>query len=363
VHFEIDEEDEGDGERWERSYPALRKRGYAKNGRGDAPQVVIGLAVTRDGLPVRSWVFPGETNDYATVARVKEDLKGWRLGRCVFVGDAGLNSEENRHRLALGGGKYILAARMRAKDEVTRDVLTRPGRYQEVAPNVRMKEVIVGDGERRRRYVVCHNPEEEKRQREHRRRLVDALESMLDGMRTKSKGDRHTKRMCDLISSARFGRYLIEVPGVGLQINRSAIEEAEKYDGKWVVTSNDDTLTAEDLALGYKQLMRVEQAWRTLKSGLRLRPVYHWQPWRIAAHVSITVLALLLERIAEIRAGDTWRNVREALETIQVVEYEREGARIQQTTELRPSVRALLKKLQVEPPAPIHAIERNAQIS
>lgn len=92
-------------------------------------------------------------------------------------------------------------------------------------------------------------------------------------MRTKTKGDRHTKRMCDLISSARFGRYLIEVPGVGLQIDRTAIEEAEKYDGKWVVTSNDDTLSPEDLALGYNQLMRVEQAWRTLKSGLRLRPV------------------------------------------------------------------------------------------
>src|SRR6185312_17361701 len=94
--------------------PALRKRGYSKNGRGDAPQIVIGLAVTRDGLPVRSWVFPGNQADVKTVEGVKDDLRGWRLGRCVFVGDSGMNSEENRRRLSLGGGKYILAARMRA---------------------------------------------------------------------------------------------------------------------------------------------------------------------------------------------------------------------------------------------------------
>jgi transposase len=85
-----------------------------------------------------------------------------------------------------------------------------------------------------------------------------------------------------------------------------------------VITSNDDTLTAEDLALGYKQLMRVESCWRQLKSGLSMRPVRHFRPWRIQAHVTISVLALLLERIAEIRTGDTWRNVVAKLGQIKV---------------------------------------------
>jgi hypothetical protein len=166
LHFEVDAEDEltrgkqfSDGKR--RPYAPLRKRGYSKNGRDDAPQVVVGLAVTRDGLPVRSWVFPGDTADATTIEQVKKDLAGWRLGRCVFVGDAGMNSEDNRHRLSLGGGKYILASRMRAGDEVTKIVLARAGRFKPVRDNLRVKEVIVGDGERRRRYVVCHNPEEE----------------------------------------------------------------------------------------------------------------------------------------------------------------------------------------------------------
>ncbi|MBM3580459.1 MAG: transposase [Alphaproteobacteria bacterium] len=109
--------------------------------------------------------------------------------------------------------------------------------------------------------------------------------------------------------------------------------------------------------------MRVEQCWRSLKSGLRVRPVFHWRPWRIQAHVGISVIALLLERVAEIRTGDTWRNIRAALETIKVVEYERAGARIRQTTDVRPSVAALLRSLKVAPPPRLHAIEENPRKS
>jgi hypothetical protein len=350
LHFEVDEEDE-ESETSDAEAPALRKRGFSKNGRGDAPQIVIGLAVTRDGLPVRSWVFPGNQADVKTVEGVKNDLRGWRLGRCVFVGDAGMNSEENRRSLSLGGGKYILAARMRAGDEVTKDVLTRPGRYHPVADNLRVKEVIVGDGEGRRRYVVCHNPLEEKRQREHRARLVRELRAELADAPAKAD----TQRGRALLTSSRFAKYLRLDRG-WLRIDRAAITEASRYDGKWVVTSNDDTLTPDDLALGYKQLLRVETCWRQLKSGLRMRPVFHRLAERIQAHVTLSVLALLLERIAEIRAQDTWRNIAAKLAAIKVVEYERGGARIQQTTALGTDVTALLKRLGVKPPPPLHAL-------
>ena len=347
LHFEVDEEDEAPLAKGHRHYPPLRKRGHAKNGREDAPQLVIGLAVTRDGLPVRSWVLPGNTADVTTVQKVKEDLKGWRLGRCVFVGDAGMNSEENRRTLALGGGKYILAAKMRAADEVTTDVLTRAGRYREVAGNLRVKQVVVGDGERRTRYVVCHNPDEQDRQRKHRERLLEQLQQELDTLKVGATG--HSKRMCELLTSRRYGRYLRQVNGT-LVINRQAVAKEEHFDGKWVITSNDDTLTPEDLALGYKQLMRVEECWRQLKSGLRMRPVFHWRPWRIHAHVTISVLALLLERIVEIRTNQTWRNVRDELQTLKVVEYDRAEYRIRQTTELRLNTSALLVKLKIPPP-------------
>jgi transposase len=352
LHFEIDEEDEEVG--GQDAAPPLRKRGYSKNGRGDAPQIVIGLAVTREGLPVRSWVFPGNQADVATVEAVKKDLRGWRLGRCVFVGDAAMNSEENRRTLSLGGGKYILAARMRAGDEVTHEVLTRPGRYHEVAKNLRVKEVIVGDGEARRRYVVCHNPVEEKRQREHRARLLRELKTELASLSTKTDQST-TQRGRALLTSPRFGRYLRHAGG-RLHIDRAAVRQAGHFDGKWVVTSNDDTLRSEDLALGYKQLLRVEMCWRSLKSGLRMRPVFHRLATRIQAHVTISVLALLLERIIEIRADDTWRNVSDKLSTIKVIEYERAGARIQQTTALRPETTDLLNTLRIKPPPTLHVV-------
>ena len=266
-----------------------------------------------------------------------------------------MNSEDNRKTLALGNGKYILASRMRAGDEVTTDVLARPGRYHEVQGNMRVKEVTIGDGERRQRYVVCHNPLEEDRQRKHRDRVVTELELELASLQQhEEKG--HSKRASALRTSGRFGKYLRETTTGKLMLDRGAIQDAKRYDGKWVITSNDDTLTAEDLALGYKQLLRVEQCWRQLKSGLHMRPVFHYRPWRIHAHVSISVLALLLERIAEIRAKDSWRNIHAKLEKIQVVEYDRGGVRVQQTTQLRDEHLLLLERLGVQLPPRLHAV-------
>ncbi len=114
---------------------------------------------------------------------------------------------------------------------------------------------------------------------------------------------------------------------------------------------NDDTLSAEDLALGYKQLLRVEEAWRSLKSGLGLRPVYHWRLWRIEAHAGLCVLALLLERVVELRVGQTWRTVRHCLQQVKVVTYEREGVEVRQTTEPDEEAAKILKTLK-SPPRP-----------
>ncbi len=101
-------------------------------------------------------------------------------------------------------------------------------------------------------------------------------------------------------------------------IDRQAITELERFDGKFVVHSNDDTLTAEDMALCYKQQQRVEEAWRTMKSGLKMRPVFHWAPHRFHAHIAITVLSLLLECTIEHACQDTWRNIRDDLKRVQL---------------------------------------------
>jgi Transposase DDE domain len=363
LHFEIDEIDWGVGEEdlvegrlaaGAKTYKAPRKRGLSKNGRGDAPQIVVGLAVTRDGLPVRHWVFPGTTVDVTTVAQVKADLRGWQLSRCVFVGDAGMVSQENLTQLSASGGKYILCMPMRRGDEVTREVLQRPGRYQRVADNLRVKEVVVGEGERRRRYIVCHNPQEEQRQRAHRQELLRELEAELASLH-EVRGEGHTKRVCELRASRRYGRYLRLTKGGLLRIDAAKQREEARLDGKFVVHSNDDSLTPADLALGYKQLQRVEEAWRTLKHGLRLRPVFHWAVHRIQAHVALSVLALLLERVIEQACGDTWRNIRADLEQIKLAQLSSLHGEIWQVTEPSSDAANRLKCLEIKnPPAVLH---------
>jgi Transposase DDE domain len=363
LHFESDEIDQGHGEddlvegsmaAGSKVYKAPRKRGMSKNGRFDAPQIVIGLAVTRDGLPVRHWVFPGNTVDVTTVAQVKADLRGWKLSRCVFVGDAGMVSQENLTTLSESGGKYILCMPMRRGDEVTTEVLQRPGRFQEVADNLRVKEVIIGEGERRRRYVVCHNPHEEKRQRAHRQQVLWELEAELASLK-EVRGESHSKRVCQLRASRRYGRYLRLTKGGLLRIDAAKRRAAEQLDGKFVVHSNDDSLTPADLALGYKQLQRVEEAWRTLKSGLRVRPVYHWAVHRIHAHVALSVLALLLERVSEQACGDTWRNIRADLDRIKLAQLLSPHGEVWQVTEPSPESSNHLKSLELKnPPAIFH---------
>ena len=172
AYFEIDEPDE-DGETWAgKLYAPLRQRGHSKEGRDGQPQVIIALAVTRDGMPVRSWVLPGNTADVATVGRIKQDLHAWRLGRCLFVGDAGMYSAANLVELSRGLGRYVLAVPMRRVQDVEAEVLTRQGRYRQVADNLQVKEVWVGEGERRKRYVLCFNPVEAERQRQHRMQVL-----------------------------------------------------------------------------------------------------------------------------------------------------------------------------------------------
>ena len=363
LHFAIDESDQGHGDddlvegsmaAGAKVYKAPRKRGMSNNGRADAPQMVVGLAVTRDGLPVRHWVFPGHTVDVTPVTHVKDELQGWKLSRCVFVGDAGMVSQDNRDRLSKSGGNYIVCRPLRRGDEVTPDVLQRPGRFQQVADNLRIKAVVVGEGERRRRYVVCHNPQEEKRQRAHRRQLLRALEGALASLKA-VQGASHSKRVCQLRASRRSGRYLRLTKGGRLRIDAAKRRAAAQLDGKFVVHSNDDSLRPADLALGYKQLQRVEEAWRTFKSGRQVRPVYHWAVHRMHAHVALSVLALVLERVIEQAWGDTWRNIRADLARIKLAQLLSPHGAVWQVTEPSPEASNHLKRLDIKnPPAIVH---------
>ena len=350
--FECDDEDVAP-ERWRGlTFAPLRKRGHSKEGRDNDPQVIIALAVTRDGVPVRSWVLPGDTADVTTVARIKEDLRQMRLGRALFVGDAGLYARANLAELSRGAGRYILATPIGRVKEIRDEVLSRPGRYAQITPNLRAKEVIVGAGERRRRYILCLNAEEAEREKRHRDELLGLLQVELDHLASD-----HPKAACRLVASKRFGPYLSLDPEGRPFIDRAKVRRAEQLDGKFVLTTNDDTLSAADIALGYKGMWIIEACFRRLKTtGLGIRPMFHWTPRRIVAHVKLCVLALMIQRAAEIATEAPWSHLADVLERLKAVRYTAEGETIVQASRITPELAAILKKLDLSKPKPILAV-------
>lgn len=326
---------------------SLRQFGHSKEGTWST-QVVVALAVTREGIPVRSWVLPGNTTDVKTVKQVRADLRGWNLGRAMFVADSGMNSQDNRTELSRACGKYILACRMANVAEIKRDVLSKKGRYTVVKDNLRAKEVIVGDGVRRKRYILCHNPKEAKRQRKHREEVVALLEREL---KSHSNSDASAKWAIELLASRRYKRYLRVTKSGLIRIDRGAIRQAAKYDGKWVLETNDDTISLEDAAMGYKGLMVIERCFRSLKrTQIKMMPMYHWLSRRIESHVKICVLALMIERIAELSCDQPWSKISRALKKLQVTKFFDLNHRVCLRNEISADTRNILNKLDIKPP-------------
>src|SRR4030042_3996678 len=275
----------------------IRQYGSSKDKRSDLPQVVIGLAVTKEVLPVRCWVLPGNTQDMTTVERIKTDLLGWKLGRCIWVMDRGMSSEDNRILLQRAGGHYILGEKLRDNQEAHNLALSFKGRYHKVRDNLEVKEIVVGDGERRRRFVLVFNPEQAEKDKATREKTLQRIEETIEALGDK-KGKAHKKAVCALLSHRAMGRYIRPTKTGRLKINQAKVREEETLDGKYLLSTSDDTLSAEDVALGYKQLMEVERGFGTLKTTLELRPIFQRKDERIQAHVLLCSLALLLVRLA-----------------------------------------------------------------
>ena len=347
------EVDDGAGKPVER---AARRFGKSKDHRDDRPQVVIAMAVTRDGIPVRCWTFPGSESDQRIIRTVKDDLGSWNLHRLVWVADAGFASAANRAYLTRGGGHYIHAEKLRHTNAEAAAALARPGRYHDVADNLRVKEAWVSpgggtaDGARAERFVVCHNPDAAARDAGVRQRLIEHLSGLIEGSDTWP--DRRRDELVGSLKHKPGLRRLLRRTKTGLlRIDRAAAAREAHYDGKWLLRTSDPTLTPEDLAAAYKQLIAVERGWRDCKTSLGLRPVYHHREDRIRAHVQLCWLALLLTRVVETRAGDTWRNLRHELDRMHLVTLATADGRVAQRSALTSGHKTILAALDLpEPP-------------
>jgi len=346
-YFEVEEADEEEG---------LRQYGHSKDHRSDLPQVVIGLAVTRGGIPVRCWVWPGNTADAATVEEVQRDLAGWKLSRVVWVVDRGFAGERQRHAFQRGGGHVIVGEKLRGAEQANHEALQRPGRFRTVRDKLEVKEVTVGEGSAQRRFVVVRNPEQATRDEAVRNRLLARLEDAIERINRTKRG--HTKAVCELKSHRGYGRYIRELKNGELRIDRAKVKAEEKLDGKYLISTTDPTLSAEDVALGYKQLLEVERAFRTMKNTLELRPLHHRLPERIRAHVLLCWLGLLLVRVAETESGITWDRIRDEVDEISLIKLCSKDGRVEMVSELTQEQRNILKKLDVTPPKRVQKLSQ-----
>ena len=330
-----------------------RTFGHSKDHRAGLPQVVIAMAVTRDGIPVRCQTFPGDTSDQEIIRTVKDGLDGWNLRRLVWVADRGFASQANRAYLTRGGGHYIHAEKLRHTNAAAAAALARQGRYHTVAGNLRVKEVWVparADGVRAERFVICHNPEAAERDKAVRERLVAHLERLIDGSDAWPAGKRD-ELAGQLRDKPGLCRFLRRTKTGLLRTGHGAINREAHLDGKWLLRTSDLTLTPDDLAAAYKQLIAVERGWRDMKGALGLRPVFHYREDRIRAHIQLCWLALLLIRVAENATADTWRNLRHELDRMHLVTLATADGRVAQRSAATPGQQHILRALDLpEPP-------------
>jgi hypothetical protein len=364
TYFEREEPD-GDGEDKEVGF---RTWGKSKDHRDDLPQIVIGLAVTREGIPVRVWCWPGNTTDATVLAQVRDDLRGWKLGRVITVVDRGFCSAENLAWLRRGGGHYIAGMRMRDGNKLVEAALARQGRYQQVRDNLRVKEVRLDATDVR--FVICHNPDQAARDQTQRETAVARIEAELARIRAQRERDHakpskararaeaaHVKAECELRDHPTLGRWIRQLKSGRLVIDRAKLKAEARLDGKYLLATSDPHITAEDAALGYKNLLEAERGFRDMKSTLLLRPVFHRLERRIRAHVLLCWLALLLTRVAERASGQSWRRIERETSRLTQVTLAGEAGTATQTTPLKPTQRAIYQALSIQPPPRVSAFD------
>jgi hypothetical protein len=329
---------------------ALGRRGHSKDHRPDLKQMIVGAVLDGQGRPICCELWPGNTADVTTLTPVVDRLRA-RFGvtKVCIVADRGMISKETIEDLEKedGGWKYILGARMRSQNEVKDDVLARAGRYRVVHPErqtsddpspLKVKEVRV-EG---RRYVVCLNEDEARKDAADREAIVASLREKLQA------GEK------SLVGNKGYRRYLAATGPDHFQIDEAKIKEEARYDGKWVLRTNTE-LDAAEVALQYKRLWMVEAWFRSCKSLLQTRPIFHRCDETIRGHVFCSFLALVLRQELEARlAADShefeWADVIQDLDRLQVVEVEQDGKRFLLRSEVQGTCGAVFRAAGVAVP-------------
>jgi hypothetical protein len=293
----------------------LGRRGYSKDHRPDLRQMIVVVVMDDEGRPVCCELLPGNTADITTLLPVVDRLHArFDIRDVCVVADRGMISEKTIAELTQRGVHYILGARLRNVKEIRETVLSRAGRYHEIhgprehskSPSpLKVKQVLVEE----RRYVVCHNDEQARQDQADRDAILEQLREQLKRGGT------------SLVGNKGYRKYLTAAAGGAFAIDEAKVKRDARFDGKWVLRTDTD-LPAEEVALRYKDLLLVEDAFRTAKSILETRPIFHKCDDTIRGHVFCSFLALVLMKELQSRLASRgwrteWQQLRDDLDELQ----------------------------------------------
>lgn len=325
-----------EGKCWE----GWAKLGNSKDHKPDHLQLVLGVVMRQDGVPISCEIWPGNTSDMKTLQPVISRLRErFRLRRIIFVCDRGMVSRKNLNAIRDAGYEYIVGMKMRRLLEVRDTVLRRAGRYQQVADNLEVKEVLVG----KRRYVICLNPEEAKKDQQDREAILEKLRKRLT-----------TGNIKRLVGNRGYRRFL-KIGKSTIEIDLDRVKADELYDGKYVLRTT-TSLPADEVAQAYKNLTLIERLWRELKSTVEVRPIYHHQKKdNVKGHIFSCFLALYLatylkQKLATANLKLPWDDIIRDISSIRAVVVRLNGQRYLMRTPLKGYAGTLLGTVGVKTP-------------
>jgi len=318
----------------------LKDFGYSKDHRPDKVQVVLGVVLDEEGLPVTYEVYPGNTFEGATVVEMVRKLKAeYEVKEVIFVGDRGLVSKKALQELEGLGCGYVLAARVKRLPEKVKEEIGRDTDWEELTPDLKVKELKVNH-----RRLVVYKSEVLKKEDEARREEI--LEWIREQLEKNPKG---------LMLKRGYSKYL-QVEGAEIKFNGKAIEKEARLDGVFGFWCRGEGTGKKEAYKVYKQLWQVEEAFRSMKSSLKIRPVYHWTPRRIKGHVAMCYLAFCVCKVLEKRLKDAGlsMSLREALGElgqVRAVDLETKKGSIQVRTEVKGIKHDLFRALSLKIPS------------
>lgn len=283
----------------------ISKFGYSRDHRSDKKQILLGLVTTKEGLPIAHEVFCGNIADKSTVEGIIKDLKfRFDIAKCIFVGDRGMVSSENLDFLEQEDYQYIFALKKRQSQEVDDIIQADLSKYQSIDDNLKALEVNKGY----LRYIICHNSLKAQDDRLFRQEAISQAEAKLKVIRTSFKAGRIKRQkpitirtVKALLKKNTFKYFDFKVSPFEYHLKQEVIAKEEILDGKYILKTNVKELSMQEIIQSYKNLSCVERAFRSIKDFIRLRPIFHYKPQRVKAHVFICVLAYLIEKIIDKR--------------------------------------------------------------